>query len=283
LARFVVRAGSDLDDRVPVFETTVTIATIAALGAVDASTGSDLAFSIFYLVPVSLAAMAGRAWLSVLSCLLATATWLVADIASGTTYSTVLIPAWTTVTRLVMFAVVAGLLGALRHALLLAEALSRTDELTQVANQREFYESAERERLRALRTGSPLSIVYIDLDNFKGVNDTAGHAAGDDVLRRVGASLRGSIRATDVVGRLGGDEFAVLLPDTDVDAAQTVAEKLHRYLRAALDADSGVDASLGVAAFRVMPGTVDELLTSADRLMYEAKNDGKGAIRASLV
>jgi diguanylate cyclase (GGDEF)-like protein len=282
LARFVLRAGNELDHRALAYESTLTVATILALGVIDTATGPDLAFAIFYLVPVSLAACAGRLWLSVLSCVLSALTWLAADVFAGATYSTPLVPAWNTSTRLAIFVVVAALLRALRNALLASELLSRTDSLTQVANPRHFHEIAERERSRAERTGASLSIVYIDLDNFKGVNDTAGHGAGDELLRKVGTALSGEIRTTDLVGRLGGDEFAVLLPDTDAKAAQTVARKLHERLRTALDAYPGVGASIGLAVFGVMPRNVDELLAAADRLMYEAKANGKDAIRTSV-
>ena len=281
LARLVLRAGNELDGGALALESALTTATILALGVIDTATGQDLAFAIFYLVPVSLAACAGRRWLSVMSCVLSALTWLAADILAGASYSTPLVPAWNTSTRLGIFIVVASLLRALRNALLASEELSRTDALTQVANPRHFHEVAERERSRAERTGASLSVVYIDLDNFKGVNDAAGHGAGDELLRQVGAALSGNVRVTDLVGRLGGDEFAVLLPDTDAKAAQTVAEKLHGYLRTALAAHPGVGASIGLAVFDVMPRNVDELLAAADRLMYAAKASGKDAIRTS--
>jgi two-component system cell cycle response regulator len=102
------------------------------------------------------------------------------------------------------------------------------------------------------------------------------------LLRQVGAALSGHVRITDLVARLGGDGFAVLLPDTDAKAAQTVAEKLHEHLRTALDAHPGVGASIGLAVFDVMPRNVDELLAAADRLMYEAKANGKDAIRTAV-
>ena len=282
LTGFVLRAGNELDDIAPTYEGAVTVATILLFGVVDTATGADLAFSIFYLVPVALAACSGRRWLATLSCVLSAFVWLVADVLAGTTYSSHLVPAWNTSARLFVFAVVAVLLRALRRALLTSEALSRTDSLTQVANPRHFHECAELERLRAERSAAPLSMVYIDLDNFKDVNDTAGHLAGDELLREVGDALAHNVRATDLVGRLGGDEFAVLLPDTGAAAAGSVVRKLHANLNAVLDAYPGAGASVGVAVFNAMPQNVDELLAAADRLMYQAKTEGKGAVRASV-
>jgi diguanylate cyclase (GGDEF)-like protein len=132
---------------------------------------------------------------------------------------------------------------------------------------------------QASRTIAPLAAVLLDLDHFKQLNDSAGHAAGDAVLQCVGASLAVRVRSTDIAGRLGGDEFAVLLPDTDAVGAATLVHDLHKRLVAALDRDGWpVGVSIGAVTFPVAPVSLDDLVRAADEAMYEAKNTGRGGL-----
>ena len=284
LAGVIERAGREFDQgSLPVRATALVVAVIA-LGTLDVATGPDVAFAAFYLLPVSLAACCGNRAVALGTCVLAAVTWAVADVLAGADYSSWVINVWNGTSRLVMFVVVVVLLGSLREALDRAEALSRTDALTGAASPRHFLELAERERLRARRTGEAISVVYIDLDNFKAVNDGSGHLAGDELLREVAVVLMGNVRQTDVVGRMGGDEFAVLLPSTNAVAAEAVAQKLQCALRAVFEPRyGGVSASIGVASFATVPATFDDLLATADHLMYEVKAGGKDAIRAVAV
>jgi diguanylate cyclase (GGDEF)-like protein len=282
LRSFVLRASEEFASGKLRYKIVAVLGTIVGLGVLDTVSGPDIAFSVFYLVPIALAACAGRAAVTLPTCALAAVTWLAADLWAGAEYSTPAIPIWNATSRLVVFVVVATLLGALRGSLLRAEELSRVDPLTGAANPRHFYETAERERLRAVRTRSPLSLVYIDLDNFKEVNDSAGHLAGDSVLCEVASTLQSNVRVSDLVGRLGGDEFAVLLPETPQAAAATVVSKLQGALRTVLhQCDGNVSASLGVATFDRAPSSVDDVVMAADRLMYAAKSGGKDTICAA--
>ena len=154
------------------------------------------------------------------------------------------------------------------------------DFLTGLFNRRHFELELARETERVARYGSPGAVLVIDLDNFKDVNDTFGHKAGDDVLKGVAGLLRQRLRHTDVVARLGGDEFAVLLPQTDADHAQTVADEVVKALgrQTAVLADQSirVTASIGVTLF---DGLTDiEVLAYADRAMYEAKEGGRNRV-----
>ena len=153
-----------------------------------------------------------------------------------------------------------------------------TDELTQLANRRTFTAAGTRELARARRSHRSLAIALIDVDDFKWVNDTFGHAAGDDVLRAVAEMLRTQTRTIDLAARYGGDEFALLLPETDIAGALEAAERFHVALAARTLGDgdtlpTGVTASVGVAA-GVEP-TLDELIAAADRALYRAKQAGK--------
>lgn len=138
------------------------------------------------------------------------------------------------------------------------------------------------EILRARRHGHPFTVIYIDLDNFKTVNDTLGHSVGNTLLRHVVDTLKGTVRATDLVARLGGDEFVILLPETDRDSAKVLVSKLREQLLDAMQSQGWpVTFSVGVLTCISSPANVDELIRAADAIMYEAKKTGKNAIRYS--
>jgi len=165
------------------------------------------------------------------------------------------------------------------------ETLVRTDMLTGLANRREFMTRLERESHRQARGGRPLSIVMLDVDHFKRVNDTFGHPAGDQVLAQVGAILRAHTRdQVDTAARYGGEEFVLLLPETDLSGAQHVAEKISARLRAHPFMADGqpftVTQSVGIA--QVVEGDTALALKVADRNLYQAKRDGRDQIVASV-
>ena len=151
------------------------------------------------------------------------------------------------------------------------------DFLTGLANRRRFEQELSREAERVARYGAPGAVLVIDLDNFKDVNDTFGHKAGDDLLKGVAGALRHRMRQTDLLARIGGDEFAVLLPQTDADQAQVVADgivkALGRHVAVLGDQSIRVTASVGVAMFDGLSAV--EVLACADLAMYEAKEAGR--------
>jgi diguanylate cyclase (GGDEF)-like protein len=161
-----------------------------------------------------------------------------------------------------------------------------TDDLTGLANRRRFSESLGLEVSRAERFGEPLALVLADLDDFKRVNDLYGHQVGDEVLRRFADLMRESVREFDLAVRHGGEEFAVLLPGTDLEGGERLAERLAESLRGTVFASHGeerfsVTSSFGVSAF---PGakSAEQLMLAADRALYRAKKEGKNrVVRAS--
>jgi diguanylate cyclase (GGDEF)-like protein len=163
-------------------------------------------------------------------------------------------------------------------------ALSRLDPLTGLANRRAFYEVLEAEKQRCMRYQRPFSLAYIDLDNFKRVNDSRGHTVGDFVLTTVAELIRSHVRTTDTVARLGGDEFAILLPETDPNGVKQVLSKLHDRLRSELQ-NAGLDMSLsvGAATFLNPPESVDDIVRTADELMYSVKTHGKNDLRLAIM
>jgi diguanylate cyclase (GGDEF)-like protein len=178
---------------------------------------------------------------------------------------------------------------ALDNALILkrAEALSVTDDLTHLYNSRYLNLVLRRETKRASRNGRPLSLLFIDLDGFKGVNDTHGHLFGSRALVEAAAVIRGSARETDVVARFGGDEFALVLPDTGGEGAFAVGERIrdrvaaHKFL-VGDGLDIHLTVSVGVATLPDVAASADELMQAADKAMYRVKDAGKNGIRAAL-
>ena len=151
-----------------------------------------------------------------------------------------------------------------------------TDHLTGLANRRRFERQLEREVARTERYNRPFCLLLVDIDNFKDVNDTYGHDAGDEALRRVANVIQSGTRGIDTGARIGGDEFAVILPETDLVRGLEVAERLRASV-AALDLGPAgrVTASLGVAELPACARTNEELRTAADAALYEAKRSGR--------
>jgi len=174
---------------------------------------------------------------------------------------------------------------ALDNALSLqrTEAVSVTDDLTGLYNSRYLNLVLRRESKRASRSGRPLSLLFMDLDGFKGVNDTHGHLAGSKALVEAGVIIRSSARETDVAARFGGDEFSVILPDTGREGAVSVAERIRERINAwEFLASDGLSihltASIGVATLPDVAASAEELLRAADVAMYRVKDAGKNGI-----
>jgi diguanylate cyclase (GGDEF)-like protein len=178
---------------------------------------------------------------------------------------------------------------ALDNGLLLkrAEALSVTDDLTHLYNSRYLNLVLRRETKRASRSGRPLSLLFIDLDGFKAVNDTHGHLFGSRALVEAAAVIRSSARETDVVSRFGGDEFAIVLPDTGAEGAFAVGARVrdkiaaHTFL-AADGLDIHLTGSVGVATLPDVAASAEELVQAADKAMYQVKESGKNGIVAAI-
>jgi diguanylate cyclase (GGDEF)-like protein len=161
--------------------------------------------------------------------------------------------------------------------------LANTDPLTGLANRRRLMEQFEREFRRALRYGRPLSLVYLDLDGFKTINDHFGHMFGDEVLQGVGKSMLAVLRATDLLARVGGEEFALLLPETGMEGASNVANKLRRALNA-YSAQLGpavppLTFSAGISQLHDADSSFEDMLARADAAQYLAKTSGKAQAR----
>ena len=253
---------------------------ILFLGVIDWLTGYELAFGAFYLIPVAIAAWYTASDTTYGIALLATAMWFAVEYLTDNTYSAAWILYWNSGVRLMFFGVVAFLVRQLRSHVEAQQRLARTDELTGLLNRAGFMELAEVLGSTAARYDLSLVIAFIDLDNFKKVNDTQGHYQGDELLKAVGAMLRQATRESDVCARLGGDEFAVLLPNTSLAGAHAYFGKLHRQLLDGIRRQGGpeVGVSIGAAVFDRGPPPLREALKLADALMYRAKHAGGASV-----
>jgi diguanylate cyclase (GGDEF)-like protein len=253
---------------------------IIVTAATDYITGYELGFSIFYVLPLSFVVWFAGRTSGVLAAAISALLWLTVDIASGHVYSHPLIPIWNAFIRGSFFVLIVVLLSEIKIAHEKERKLARFDNLTGAVNARYFYELLKVEMERSERYRHPFSIAYIDLDNFKQVNDRNGHLVGDQVLQTVVQKAQTHLRKTDIVGRLGGDEFVLLLPETDQPQAQAVMSKLREQLLAAMQsADLPVTFSIGVITCQKPPAHPQLLLKAADALMYQVKHHAKNDIR----
>jgi diguanylate cyclase (GGDEF)-like protein len=256
---------------------------VAGVALVDYRTGPDLSFSVFYFVAIAVGAWWGGFSHGILLSLAAVCAWQWVDTLHGPGRPPVVL-LWNGIVRFGSFAFASSVLTRLRGALRYEQTLARTDPLTGAANARTFFEVAQLELQRFGRAPRPLTLAYFDLDNFKEVNDRLGHAAGDQLLRRVAETISHNTRAVDLVARLGGDEFVLLMPETDGTAAVASLQRLRVLLnKAAADTSELVACSIGAVTFAKAPRDVEEMVHRADALMYAVKQAGKGQLRHEVV
>ena len=183
---------------------------------------------------------------------------------------------WDAVAWMILFVGSAIMIAQLKRLYAHERYLSRIDPLTKVENRRAFFDSVERAKSFSDRHHAPLSLAYLDLDNFKRVNDNMGHIIGDDILAAVAAGIRKGLRPTDTVARLGGDEFALLLPETDKETAVRILDRVRAELdRSMRERQWPVTFSIGVVSFSPPFGPVPQMIDAADQTMYAAKSQGK--------
>lgn len=244
---------------------------------VDYATGNELRIYPLYFLPLSIGAWQRATGPSIGLAVTTALSWLGSNWIGGMTYSQSWMWTFNTITQFLSFATFAVLTARLSVALAQERQLARTDPLTGLLNTRQFREEVTELLERTQRLPAAFALVFLDLDNFKWVNDNLGHKAGDKVLSDVAEALLRATRRTDRVARLGGDEFAVLLPDTDRAQVEAQVERLLAELREVFGEMPGspVSASLGAAVFVDGKGTVDAILQRADDLMYRAKRAGK--------
>ena len=251
---------------------------LVGIGAYFAS-GQLLESSVFFIVPISFFTwFVGRDWGLIASGVSAGFT-LAANLASPMHPVHPHVAYWNALVWLAFFLLITIIIAELKVLYLRERQLSRVDNLTGIATRLAFYEVAEGEKNRAKRYQHSITIAYLDLDHFKAVNDSMGHAVGDKVLVAVARAIENTIRQTDTVARMGGDEFAIILPNTRKDAAGRVLSKVLRALdEAMLRGAYPVTFSIGAVTFLTPPESLQEMIRQADKVMYSIKSTGKNRL-----
>jgi diguanylate cyclase (GGDEF)-like protein len=260
-------------------------ALVAGIAVASYVTPVDIRFSIFYLAPVALAAWFVGERTGVIFSVLGAGAWLVESLLEeGFGGADAVVTYSNAALLLGFFLLFATLLSALRAALWREKAASRVDALTQISNRRAFTELAQAEIERVARYGGRFTVAYLDLDNFKQVNDRFGHETGDRVLVLTAQAIRKNLRVNDIVARVGGDEFIVLLPETEPSDAEAVLRKLEAQLSDVMRQGRwSVTVSIGAATFEKPPASVEQMVELVDELMYSAKSSGKGRLEKRVI
>ena len=257
----------------------IALTAVILVGLMDYVTGVEVSVALFYLLPIALGAwfvsLRAAVLLSGLS-----AAFRLQDLWLSVHHPIYLLtPFWNWLVELGFFLIVAIILTRLRTTTERWATLARTDLLTGVFNRRAFMELASLELARAARYQRFLSLAFLDIDDFKRINDRGGHQEGDRLLARVADTLKCNVRAFDIVARFGGDEFVLLLPETGDEATELVLEKLTVALRGVTQRRWQVGFSIGAITIEGPHTTLDRLIQEADRLLYDAKRSGKGCLR----
>ncbi len=280
----LVRWMGVLERRPPLLYVTALVL-IGVIAVADYVTGDEILLYVLYLAPIAILAWCAGIFAGLAGAVVATGAVFVTYVALAQgRYMTLHI--WQAAVSLTSDAVVAWVVWRLKAAHLRVLALldlerrsAREDPLTALSSVRAFRERLKLEVDRMRRHKKPLSLLFLDLDDFKRVNDQRGHGAGDETLVRVGRLLNALTRKVDLCGRVGGDEFAVLMPETSTDEALTVANRVRDgVLKSFAEGGAGIGLSAGIATFLSPPLDEQVPMDRADGLMYEAKHAGKNRI-----
>jgi diguanylate cyclase (GGDEF)-like protein len=255
------------------------LALLALIGALDAHTGPAVSLLFFYALPVLAATWLFGGSAGYQMTLLVIGVWGLLAWRHHVPQTHPVLTLWNLLMVGATLLLVSYLLHSRQQQAHRAQQLAQTDELTGLLNRRHLLTILEQEIARARRQSLPLSVIYLDLDGFKALNDTQGHAVGDAALQRISALMRAEVRLEDTIARLGGDEFVLLLSNAGVEEGRALAQRLQARLAGEAGIDTGsLTAAIGVATFTTPPASVDQALQVADHLMYAAKRQGPGVI-----
>ncbi len=250
------------------------------IGCIDYQIPPEISLSIFYLLPVSLISWFVGKEAGFLASVLSAIAWFISNPLGQQTGSSILVDCWNAIVRLIFFLIVSRLLVELHRALTQEKESARTDSITGVGNKQLFFELAHLEIKKADRYRHPLTIIYIDIDDFKKINQDWGTNIGNKLLIIVAKTLKGSLRETDIIARIGVDEFVILLPGSGYEPAQTVLDRVQKRLVDAMHENEWLATfSIGAVTFINPPNSVDEMIQRADHLIYLVKNTGKNQLK----
>ncbi|MEA5115357.1 MAG: GGDEF domain-containing protein [Geobacteraceae bacterium] len=259
------------------------ILTILIIGFLDYLTGS-FPLSIFYLIPIGIITWQTGIPTGILTSIACALIYFFDSYTDQNFSAGTSLVYWNSAIILGYFLIFMYGLHKMKSTLEREKLYARTDYLTEAFNSRAFGEYADSEINRSRRFGRQLTIAYLDLDDFKLINDEFGHKAGDELLCLVARTIKGNLRKNDIVARIGGDEFAVLLPETTSEQAKTAIDKvLEKLSHAMLIHRTSVTFSIGVATFLRPPSSVDEMIGIADSIMYSSKTEGKNHTKYAVI
>ena len=254
---------------------------VGVVACADVFVAGDVSLRLLYVPAIVLAAwVAGVGWAAALSLLVS----IFAAFGEAALQPWESIWLWELLVRFGMFCCLSVSVGLLRRAVERERQLAGSDSLTGLANSRSFFETAGAELNRSRRSGRPITVAFIDCDDFKAINDSLGHLTGDELLKTIATTIRSSTRSYDVAARLGGDEFALLLPETAAESGAAVVTRVHERLTSAMQSNAWpVTFSIGAVTFIEHPETTSELVRAADELMYAVKRAGKAGVKYNVV
>jgi len=285
--RFQAAINKIFSSRSPATIFSISLVLLVMLGWLDYLTG-DYSLIVYYLVPVSLVTWFVSKRSGLLFCILTLITRLTADeaarAANAFTFKYSMLHFGNVSIEFLFLLIMSLLFSILKKNLEEEQTLAHTDPLTGALNRSAFFDFAENERNRARRYKRPFTVVYFDLDNFKGINELLGHNIGDELLITVAKTIRSNIRSYEAVSRFGGDEFVILLPETDEEAALSFLTKIHFHLQQAMASrEWPVSISISAVVCVGPPPNVDEIIRRADELMYAVKRSGKSRMLHTVV
>ncbi|MBW3567726.1 MAG: GGDEF domain-containing protein [Proteobacteria bacterium] len=252
---------------------------IVAIAVVDYTTGTELRIFPLYFLPLMLAAWYFSRGATVVFAILITLAWTGTQFLGGRTYTEEWIWPVNVIAQAAVFLLVGLLFAGLRDAFNREREFARVDPLTGLPNTRSFYERVGSVLAVCHRNSESATLAYLDLDNFKQVNDRKGHHTGDQLLKSMADAMNESLRASDVAARIGGDEFVVLLAETDAEEAESALGKVRDLiLKNPEFATSDVTVSIGAASYPLAPSDITEMMKAADRVMYRVKASGKNSV-----
>jgi len=252
---------------------------ITLIGLFDYYSGTEIRIYPLYFLPLSVAAW-HFGWIGGISgAISATLAWIVSNRIAGMNYTQDYVWILNAFTQFTAFLTIALVLTWARELLRHEQGAARTDAITGLPNMRAFYELVKLSTTSCIQHARPLTLAFIDIDNFKCVNDRHGHARGDALLLEVAAALRAMVRATDHVARIGGDEFVICMPETSDTQARPLLERLHADLAIRLYTENcNVSSSIGALSWKVPSTSVAAMISEADKVMYQVKSSGKNRV-----
>lgn len=254
------------------------------VGLLDYASGYEISFFIFYALPIWIAAWYAGKRSGLVIALASFVIWTIADFCTGHPYSHPLIPYWNGLIRLVFFVFTALAVDDMKARLRLEELNADFDALTGILNGRGFRKKADILYPLIQRSAQSYGIAFIDVDNFKQVNDTKGHAEGDLILKKVAETMADCLRTSDMISRFGGDEFVVLLPRADLEGCRKAMEVFKARLDEMAQANGWpIGFSIGVGIFDGKKTDIEAAIQAADALMYDVKRGGKGNVLCRVI